>query len=304
MTTFSVIGAGRLGTSLADILTRRGWVLKIIADRDAMAARQSRKIIGRGTPTADILRAGPRADVLFICVPDDAVARVAQKLARPDTRWSGKFVFHTSGILPAAVLEPLRRRGAFVASFHPVRSFPRKEKTRGLFPGVFWGVEGDREAVAAARRIVRAIGGHTFLIAEKNRPVYHAACSLASNGFVSLEGAATALLQGLGFGSRQARAILMPLVEGTLQNVKDFGAEAALTGPVSRGDSRTVRQHLEALKPFPCEWQVYKALALQALALMAGRKLSAGKVRTLRRLLGDRQPPLRARPRTSSGRVP
>ena len=303
MTAFAIIGAGRLGTSLASVLTRRGWILKAIADRDASSARESRKIVGRGTATMDILRAGREARVLFICVPDDAVAGVVRKLARPEMDWSGKVVFHTSGLLAAAVLDPLKKRGASIASLHPVRSFPRKKNTRRPFRGIFWGVEGDKEAVAAARRMVRTTGGHTFHIGEKDKPLYHAACSLASNAFVSLEGAATTLLQTLGFGPRQARSILLPLVQGTLQNVKDFGVEAALTGPISRGDARTVRKHLEALKPYPLERQVYKALAIQALEKMAKKKLTAGKVRALKRLLGGKLPPLRAGSRMSSGRV-
>jgi len=285
MTTFSIVGAGRLGTSLGAALIKKGWGLKVIADRDPAAAREARKIIGRGTATSDVGKAARGAKAVFICVPDDSLEAVAKKMARAGSNWSSRFVFHTSGIHSAAALDPLRRKGARAASMHPVQSFPEKGSALRFFRGIFWGLEGDADAVRAGRDVVRALGGRALLLREHDKPLYHAACSLASNGLVSLEAAAAALLREAGIRQNIATAVLRPLVQGTLQNVKKFGLEKALTGPVTRGDVQTVRRHLEALESRPGEGKIYKALGEQALRLVAGRALPARKVRALKRLL-------------------
>jgi predicted short-subunit dehydrogenase-like oxidoreductase (DUF2520 family) len=285
MKRFSIVGAGRVGTALGFALTRKGWELAAVADRDAAAARESRRIIGRGRATTDIGRAARGIQVLFICVPDDAIEAVAKKLARTSPGWSGRLVFHTSGLVTASALEPLRARGASVASLHPVQAFPGKKKRGRLFSGIYWGIEGDGAAVKAGRGIVKTLGGRSFFLLEKDKPLYHAACSLASTAFISLEGAAAALLEEAGIPRNLATAILLPLVQGTLQNVRKLGLKNALTGPLVRGDVRTVRRHLEVLKSRPLHLEIYKSLGRQALGFIPEGSVPAGKVRALRRLL-------------------
>jgi predicted short-subunit dehydrogenase-like oxidoreductase (DUF2520 family) len=134
--------------------------------------------------------------------------------------------------------------------------------------------------------IVRCLGGHVLLLAEKDKPHYHAACALASNAFVALEWTAARLLEGAGVPSDEALRTLLPLVQGTLQNVKSLGPEKALTGPILRGDVETVRRHLAALRSEPEARRIYAALGRQALRLSAtGRRLPAGRIRALMRLL-------------------
>jgi len=299
MNRFSVIGAGRLGTSLAAALARRGWELMAVADRDPTAARESARIIGRATATSDVHRAALRAPVVFITVPDDAVEGLARRLARAGGDWTGRTVFHTSGLLASSALAPLRARGARVASLHPVQSFPAKAGGARLFPGIFWGAEGDPEAVRLGRAIVRRLGGKTFAVRPEAKPLYHAACSLAANAFVGLEAAAAALLAEAGAGQRTAAAVLMPLVQGTLQGVKKLGLAGALTGPIVRGDVGTVRRHLEALAALPLHDEIYRALGLAAVRLLEESGRPPRRLRALRRLLEDRRPPLPgARPRS------
>jgi predicted short-subunit dehydrogenase-like oxidoreductase (DUF2520 family) len=304
MNRFSLIGAGRLGTALAFALTRKGWTLETIADRDPAAARESRKIIRRGTATADVRRAaGTR--VLLICVPDDSVEAVARLLSRYGGPWSGRCVFHTSGLLPASALDPLRRKGAHAASLHPVQSFPEKRgSARAAFGGIFWGIEGDRQAVGVGRKIANVLGGHSFILNEKAKPLYHAACSLASNAFVSLAATSTALLEAAGIHQKLAARVLLPLVQGTLQNVKKLGLPKALTGPIARGDVQTVRRHLEALRCRPLDEEVYRILGRQALEIASGKGIPPSRVKALRRLLEGKRLPLPAAPRTSRRRVP
>ncbi len=288
MKRFSIVGAGRLGTALGAALVRRGWRAEAIIDRNARAARESRRIVGRGRASTSLAAAAKAGGTVIIAVPDDAVGGVAAALARAAGSWTKRSVFHTSGLLPAGILEPLAKRGARVASLHPVQSFPRKDVPQSVFEGITWGVEGDAAAFEEAERIVRALRGNVLLLSAQDKALYHAACALASNAFVALEWTAAEVLGKAGVPEDGAKGMLLPLVQGTLQNVKSFGLGKALTGPVVRGDVATVRKHLEALRGDPAAREVYTVLGKQILRLAARRGLPAGRVRALRRLLGGR----------------
>lgn len=285
MRRFSVVGAGRLGTALSYGLVKKGWSLQALADRDPAAARESRRIIGRGSATGDLARAARRAEVLFLCVPDGAVASVARGLARTTVRWPGRFVLHTSGLLPAAVLAPLEAKGAWTASLHPVQSFPDKDPPEPIIKGIFWGLEGGTKAVRLGLTVVRTLGGNALILTGPDKAAYHTACSLAANAFVSLEEAAAGLLETIGLSRKESEAVLLPLLQGTLRNVKNLGLSKALSGPVARGDVETVRSHLETLEGKPLLRKIYADLGLQALESGGAARRAPGKIRALRRLL-------------------
>lgn len=286
MSSFTLVGAGRLGTVLAAALARRGWTPELVVDTDARAAREARRAIGAGRATVAVRASSRLGEIVLVAVPDSEIGRVAAGLAASGVRWEGRTVLHTSGLQPARLLAPLARRGALVASLHPVQSFARKDAPASVFADITWGVEGDPAAVATCVRIVRALRGRVLLLSEQDKPLYHAACSLASNAFVALEATATGALRAVGIEGHEAEAMLLPLVQGTLQNVKDLGLEKALTGPILRGDVDTVRGHLKALGGNPEAREVYKVLGRRALGLAAKSGLPAGRVRVLKRLLG------------------
>ncbi len=288
MKRFSIVGAGRLGTTLGSALARRGWQPEVIVDREARAARESRRIIGGGRASTSPAAAAKAKGLVIIAVPDGAVHGAASVLARSGGSWAGRDVFHTSGLLPARVLGPLAERGARVASLHPVQSIPRKDAPAAVFEGIIWGLEGDPAAVEAAEGIVRTLRGHVLLLSKKDKILHHAACALASNALVALEWTAAGILRKAGMTEEAAASMLWPLVQGTLQNVKSFGLEKALTGPILRGDVATVRMHLEALRGDPGTREVYAALGKQILRLAERGGLPAGRVRALRRLLEGR----------------
>ncbi len=286
MRDFSIIGAGRLGVCLGRALTEKGLTLGFISDKDLGRAREGRRAIGLGRATSDNARAARAAGHLFICVPDDAIGGVALSLARTAGIRPGAYVFHTSGILPADALSPLRDNGAIVASLHPAQSFPDRTAPLTLFRKITWAIEGDPEALREGTRLVRRLGGNLLQLEASDKPVYHAACSLASNAVAALGETAIGLLERTGLGTEQAAAVLLPLLQGTLQNVKNFGPAKALTGPVVRGDLRTVRVHLSALEKHPAVARIYRDLALAALERRPGPGLPPARVRALRRLLG------------------
>jgi predicted short-subunit dehydrogenase-like oxidoreductase (DUF2520 family) len=303
MTRVAVLGAGRLGTSLGSALRRAGFPVAAVACRRPVSARESARLVGRAAALTDIREAAGRADVLFICLPDGEIAGAARRLAA-SASLAGKTVFHTSGALPASELAPLRERGAAVASFHPVRSFPEKDGSGTLFAGVAVALEGDPAAVAAGARVVKALGGRALRLRPEQKAAFHAACSIVSNHLVVLLEMARAVLERSGLKDPGAARALRELAQGTLRNVNSVDTRRALTGPIARGDVGTVALHLDALRGLPRQRDAYLALGRLALDLAARRGLAPDGIRALRALLGGKRLPPPARRRRKPGPSP
>ncbi|MDH4272787.1 MAG: DUF2520 domain-containing protein [Candidatus Aminicenantes bacterium] len=288
MIDIAIIGAGRLGTTLGRALATKGHKITALTCRRKASAEESRAIIGQGRALTDNAAAARMARVIFLCLPDEVITGVVSRLARNRVDWPGKTVFHTSGLLPAQVLEPLRERGASIASFHPVQSFPRKTTRPGHFRGISFGLEGDRNALALAGAFVRRLGGRALIIPEGTKSFYHAAFSFASNFLVVLLDAATRLLKEAQIPEDKAARMLLPLVQGTLHNVKEFDTAAALTGPLVRGDVASVKAHLEALERWPRYADVYRKLSLVGLEIAEKKGLKPRKLGALKNLLAGK----------------
>lgn len=273
MTGLSIIGAGRLGASLGHALVRAGYDLRAVSCRTARSARESARIAGGGRAFTDIIKAAGDSAVVFLCVTDRALPEVAATLAASPLDWRKRTVFHTSGLVSARVLEPLAKAGAHTASFHPAQTFARKAADPDLFRGIFFGLEGDPAAVKTALGIARRLGGAAILLEEKDKVLYHAACVICSAGGTALFDAASRLLARTGLDPDDAARVLMPLAEKTLRNVKELGAAAAFTGPISRGDVQTVRTHFETLPAKGPVRALYAALGLAGLETADKKKL-------------------------------
>jgi len=185
--------------------------------------------------------------VVFLTVPDSAVAAVATRLAAGGAAIPDTVAFvHVSGALELGALAPLSGRH-LVGSFHPLRSFPEPgppEAFRGIVVAV------DASSASLRRvldRLARDLGAKPRRVDDSHRALYHAAAVFASNYVVALLGEAVGLLEQSGWTEKEAVRGLVPLAEGALANVMKRGPTAALTGPLRRGDVETVKRHLAAL---------------------------------------------------------
>ncbi|MBN1937987.1 MAG: DUF2520 domain-containing protein [Candidatus Aminicenantes bacterium] len=281
----AVIGTGRLGTSLGNALACAGYGLAGLADSDIRAARRAKRIIGRGQPTLDSAAAAAAADIVFLTVPDDALARAVSRLCAGEFDGRGKTVFHTSGILPASRLSRLAARGAAVGSFHPAQSFPTPSTPPSHFRETVFGLEGDPAAVRTAKTLVRALGGRPVVLEAGQKALYHAACVLASNLLPPLIELAVQTMTAAGIPAAVAKKALLPLIEGTLRNVKVLDAHKALTGPLIRLDFETIERQLKALRRIPRAREAYRTVGLASLDLLKKRGAGAGSIKRLRALL-------------------
>jgi len=280
----AIIGAGRLGTSLGYSLSQKGFHIIAASCRSLSSARESVGIIGEGTPLTDNKKAAANAETVILSVPDDSIKNVVKELS--PLNLDKKFIFHCSGILSSRILQPLRKSGAVTASLHPIQSFPKKSRNSGLFTHIYFGVEGDDEALRLAKTMVTKLGGRCFILEPGDKPLYHTACTIASNYLTVLMGLSESLLGKAGISKELRIEILLPLVKGTLDNIEQNTISGSLTGPVSRGDLETLTSHLKSLESHPSLLRIYKDLAAQALEIAGKEKhLPPNKIRKIKALL-------------------
>ena len=289
MTTVSILGAGKLGTALGMALRRSGYQIHALTCLTQSSAQESRQIIGSGNPLTDNREAAAGSQVVFLTVPDDAIRGVAEDLASGSRDWTGVFCLHCSGLLSSEILAPLAKRGALTASFHPMQSFASKQAGPESFVGIHVGLEGESRARKKAQAIAKDLGSQSFILAAKDKPLYHTACSMASNLLVPLLHHASILLQNTGMARPDQVEALLPLVQGTLRNVKIFDTKGGLTGPLARGDEKSVTLQMEALQGYPRALRIYRELSIAALEMARTEgKINDQEYRRIRALLEEK----------------
>ena len=259
--TLAIIGGGRVGRALGRRLAESGWAVGPVVARSARSALAAVRAIGTGMPHDALAAEIVGARLILIAVPDDAIAAVARRLARraPHGSLAGCVVLHTSGAVPSAALDPLARRGASIASMHPLQTFSAGVRSRLV--GVTFAIEGQPRACRLARSLARELGAKPTIIHPDAKALYHAAGAFASPHVLAALAAGTAMLEKAGFRERDARSALLRLARQTLENYERLGAKRSWTGPVSRGDHATIRRHEAALKKLPAEFlAAYRAL--------------------------------------------
>ncbi|MBD3733707.1 MAG: DUF2520 domain-containing protein [Sphingopyxis sp.] len=258
---FGVIGAGRVAQALAFGLASHSiepplmWGRSLEKLGAASAATGSEVAVSLDRLASD-------CDVIAIAVSDDAIPSIVGDLARKLVADSSTFVFHVSGRSGAAIIDPLRDRGALTAAIHPAMTFtglPEREVAQ-MAQARFAVTGSSASATEQARAIVALLGGISIEVAEAQRTLYHAALCHASNHLVTLlTGASHGLARA---GVDDPASLLAPLVRAALLNSLDRGFDA-LSGPLLRGDELTIEGHLAALATdCPEMLPAYRAMAL------------------------------------------
>lgn len=236
-----VIGAGKVGSVLAARFRSAGYRIVGVSGRsDASKLRISTLLPGIEVLTP--VEIAEAADIVILAVPDDSLIAVAEELAASGAIRPGQYVLHTSGRHGLDALESLKRAGARPIAFHPAMTF---SGTTVDFDGA--PIFGLTAAVAdrpLAEELVKALGGVPMWVAESDRALYHAALAHGANHLVTLVAQSMDMLRTA--GAENPAAVLRPLLVAALDNVLAYG-DAALTGPVVRGDVTTIRAHIDAL---------------------------------------------------------
>lgn len=272
MMNLNIIGAGQVGRALGRLFCERQvFRLGQIATRSQASAAAARQFIGEGVALADfaLLQA---AQITMLGVPDDQIGSCCAAMAERGLFKPGSIVFHCSGAKASSELAAARAAGALVASLHPVRSFADAAQVAANFAGTIFSVEGDADALAVLTPALQAIGAQVVQIDGGKKMLYHAASVFASNYLVTLMETALQAYQAAGISAEMAKAMAAPLARQTLENVFQLGTEAALTGPIARGDLATVAHQQQVVRDWDAEaGAIYEAF-MAPTVLLAIRK--------------------------------
>lgn len=278
-----IIGAGAVGTALGLALRRAGWPIHAVASRDPVRRERFRSLVEGSRAFAEPTALVEEVELIVVAVPDDAIAAVAGGVRM----YSGQAMVHTSGLLGGEVLAPAMAAGTQVGSFHPLVAFADTERAVAALHGATIAIEGDDQLAALLARMAEAIGGVPVRLAAGAKAAYHAAAVLSAGGFIALLDAIAELGRVAGLDEAGSLAIYGPLLEQTLGNARALGIRAALTGPMTRGDSGTLEAHLAALRRHaPGVVPLYVAAAEREIDLAVARGAATPEVaKRLRSLL-------------------
>ena len=280
-----VIGAGRVGAVLAAALRSAGHdVVAAAGESDASRGRIDALLPGVavGKPSA-VARS---CDLLLLTVPDDMLGNVVTVLADSGSLHAGQYVVHTSGRHGLAVLAPAAAVGARPVAAHPAMTFTGTAVDLQRLAGCVFGVTAGAPEREFTQDLVAELGGRPMWVPEESRTAYHAALAHGANHLVTLVTQAMELLSAAG-GDAPAET-LRPLLTAALDNALAQG-DAALTGPIVRGDVETIRGHLdEVARTAPHTLPSYVAMAGDTLdRVVTDGRLLPIRATKIRRLLDD-----------------
>lgn len=270
-----VISAGRVGTVLGAALARVGHRVVAVSGDSAAARARIAELLPQAQHRPPDEVAGSGADLLLLAVPDDALAGVVARLAGIGALRPGQVVVHTSGAHGLDVLAPATAAGAHPIALHPAMTFTGGASDLANLPGISYGVSVPDRLRPFATRLVADLQGVPEWIRQEDRPLYHAALAHGANHLVTLVNEAMDRLRDAGVAD--PAKVLGPLLRVALDNTLRLG-DAALTGPVARGDAGTIAGHLDRLiQSAPESVPGYLALARRT----TERAVAAGRLRTV-----------------------
>lgn len=293
----AVIGAGRLGASMALAMRAKGADLVAYSCLTAEGCDRARRFLGLEATPDLVALARLRPDVYVITVPDASLPEVAARLAceiqaSREAPANSPLVLHASGANSVEELAPCADAGAATLAFHPLQTFSEPLTGSTRFAGSAIAVTpGPGPHYDQARdfgfRLAGSLGSKPFLLDDDQKVLYHAAACVASNYLVTLEHCARRIFVEAGMPEDEAVAYFMPLVRGAIDNLALQGPVTALTGPLSRGDTNTIAAHLRELADqMPDLVPLYKTLGLATLDLVRVRdEVSCEQLADLERIL-------------------
>ena len=264
MSRIGIIGAGRLGSALAHALLAAGYPLEMVSSRQLSDAERLASLLPAvSSVTVDNLV--QQCDFVFLAVPDEYIAELASSLS-----WnSSQAIIHTSGSLNLDVLAVAKKKGSLTGCLHPVQTFLNRDsplESQDRFANIVCGIEADSPLDIWLVELVESLGAHSIRLENVNRALYHSAAVFASNYVVALLSAATRIWDLSGLPEKDGRMALQRIMNASVNNLADSTFSDAMTGPIVRGDWKTVKKHLNALDFEPELQKLYSRLGLELLS--------------------------------------
>ncbi len=281
----AILGLGKLGTAAGFLLKQAGYTIQSVASRSESSLRRGLPYTG-GIACGTFAEAAAQADTIFITTSDDNILPVCREIAAGGAAGPGKKVIHMSGAAGLDVLSPARECGSDAAAIHPIQSFADIEGAIRNMRGSTFGITCSEHLRPWCGAIAVDLGGRPVYIPEEVKSLYHAAACIASNYLVCLMNTAQELYEEIGLNPSESFNAFWPLVRGTIRNIEDKGTVQSLTGPIARGDIRTIKSHLDSFRAkSPRLLEFYRTMA--GLTIEVGIKkgtldpAAAGKMKKL-----------------------
>jgi predicted short-subunit dehydrogenase-like oxidoreductase (DUF2520 family) len=278
----SIVGVGRVGGALALGLSKGPYQIdKLIYRTEPARAREINTQIPGSEAVSFSENVSIDSEIVLISTQDSQIPAAAQWLAEHIS--DDPIVFHTSGALSSNLLDGLTQKGCRTGSIHPLVSISSPETGVEHFAGSFFCLEGHSDAVREGQRMVAALGGVAFTIDTRYKTLYHASAVTACGHLVALFDAALEMMTKCGLSAADAKRILLPLVNSTVENLNEQSTAEALTGTFARADVETFVRHLQALNNVSEDLlEIYLLLGERSLELASKQGVSADRIESLR----------------------
>jgi len=277
------IGAGTTGTALAVRLSQKECPVVAVSSRTLSSAQKLAELVPNCRVCHAAQEVADATELVFITTPDDVIVQVCSEV-----QWhGGQSVVHCSGAHSVDILEPARKLGAAVGSFHPLQTFADVDQAIENLPGSTFALEAEEPLLSTLKELTLLLNGNWVELKPGDKVLYHAAAVFACNYLVTLVKLALDLWLDFGVSSKEATRALLPLLQGTINNIGNIGLPDCLTGPVARGDLGTIERHLSALETrSPSLLTTYKELGLQTIPIaLAKGKVNEQKAEEMKALL-------------------
>jgi len=277
------IGAGTTGTALAVRLSQKECPVVAVSSRTLSSAQKLAGLVPNCQVCHTAQELADKTELVFITTPDDVIAQVCGEV-----QWrAGQSIVHCSGAHSVDILEPARKLGAAVGSFHPLQTFADVEQAIENLPDSTFSLEAEEPLLSTLKELTIFLDGSWVELKPGDKVLYHAAAVFACNYLVTLVKLALDLWQDFDVSQKEATTALLPLLRGTINNIDNIGLPDCLTGPVARGDLGTIQRHLNALEARSSSLlTTYKELGLQTIPIaLAKGKVNEQKAEEMKALL-------------------
>ena len=242
----AVIGAGRTSYSLVNALVKSGFKVSLIISRRITSAKKLAVKFKIKNYFSDLGFLSQDIKIFFLAVPDSQISLVAKKISKLRLDFKNSMFIHLSGAEDISALNNLKKKAAHIASFHIMQSFPERKISN--MKGSYAAIEtNDKKAESFLLKLAKKLGLHPFKINSHKKIAYHIAGVYSSNFLVANQYYIEKL-----FGETKSgmdyKKVFAPINETTLKNIEENGILNAISGPVERGDVKTVKKHLKALR--------------------------------------------------------
>ena len=242
------VGAGKVGFTLGQYFKAHGVTVSGYYSRHLASAQEAAELTS-STAFSSLEEVARGSDTLFVTVPDGQISSVWDYMRAMQADLSGKIVCHASGSLSSDIFSGSRERKVSAFSVHPLFAISDKYHSYKQLSQSLFTIEGEAlEAREQLSSLLKHCGNEVEMIAADKKALYHAAAVVVSNFTVGLSYLGSEMLKSCGFTQENADKALLPLMQGSVDNMARQGSIMALTGPVERGDQETVRRHLQVLE--------------------------------------------------------